>query len=1149
MSASKYEITDFGTDIVFTTRLPGRFWTKKQSTASLREWSKEHGSNASVILAEINLLRDMFGDQIEDCERGIKISHSCLAKLSSNSLDFLGLPKNPSSKFLLSLRGSISTEDFDLKYKWQNLSDTRERGAFLQTSSDDFVIPDPVFSIIKLIKEFRQKKAIDPNSRWELISKVINLIDNRKAVGVDFSEVSRRQIAELQGALREIKIKTASALSLDVKRNASGVSFVPVLFGEQNEDVKQQLSETDGLLTELERVSFENGNQSFTYFENAKKTYVLNSGEYILIEDNLFSALELVRKKQKAPPEEREEFARNPGKAFTEHFERVLQTSQTNKRKELVEELELDNEEKIEKLIESTFFETKEFSERVIEIGLWKPPVLPYVEKVDNQWVPETFGIKIGEVYVPLPTEDVLPLIEKIKKAIKAGLKSIEWNEVEIAADDHTVEILEQLDGLIKPDPPEAPKDKVGPLQKHVLIVRENFEKLTYVQDYSPRKTEHKKLLSKNITTALKLHQTESFNWMVECYLHGVPGILNADDQGLGKTLQSIAFMAWLQEHQKIPLGQSFRPILVVAPTSLLRNWQSEVDLHMDAEKLGSRIEAYGSKLKEFRGQLKGIDTDDASLESRLDFSRVLGSGKRSPTWILTTYKTLTNYAQSFAKISFSAVIFDEIQNIKNPGTLQNNAANNLKADFKIGLTGTPVENALSDLWSIMDTLVPGYLSSLKQFNQHFGKAEPQLLKELYDKIFKAGVNCADGKKLPPLGIRRMKSEAAADLPLKRYEKYPIDMFGLQAASYDQMIDQLHKLKLEGGVSPFKTINYLRSLSLHPEKLELAYKEKNGIAAFLQKSARILQAIEILKSIQKKREKALVFLETIEMQYLLQEFFRDFFALDKVDIINGDVSVPRRAEIVKNFQDKKNDNEFALLILGPKSAGVGLTLTAATHVIHLSRWWNPAVEEQCNDRVYRIGQEKDVTIHLPLAVHPQYKHTSFDCILNNIMHRKRELFQSVLMPPTRSNDEEAQGIWSEMIMGDENFLPIIDGKTGVQFENWISETAKQKGPWRSSKTNKTGDGGADVILKHSERNNETVIIQAKHTSNPQQNLSKAAIEEVLKSQNFYPNLKNSHFLVITNYANFSQPAKELAKQHNVKLVARDNLCLWPNHII
>ena len=249
--------------------------------------------------------------------------------------------------------------------------------------------------------------------------------------------------------------------------------------------------------------------------------------------------------------------------------------------------------------------------------------------------------------------------------------------------------------------------------------------------------------------------------------------------------------------------------------------------------------------------------------------------------------------------------------------------------------------------------LVPGKLGALKEFISHFKETDIDKLKILNDKIFKKN------EALPAFGIRRMKSEAIDDLNIKKYKKYACQMPEIQAEAYKQILLELRKMK---GGKGLKLINYLRSVSLHPEKLELAHKEPGGFIDFVCKSARIKKSLEILEEIEKKGEKALVFLETREMQYLLQNVFCEKFNLEKVDIINGSTSVPQRASIVKKFQDGINDSQFEILILSPKAAGVGLTLTAATHVIHLSRWWNPAVEEQCNDRVYRIGQTKDVSI-------------------------------------------------------------------------------------------------------------------------------------------------------------------------------------------
>ena len=189
-------------------------------------------------------------------------------------------------------------------------------------------------------------------------------------------------------------------------------------------------------------------------------------------------------------------------------------------------------------------------------------------------------------------------------------------------------------------------------------------------------------------------------------------------------------------------------------------------------------------------------------------------------------------------------------------------------------------------------------------------------------------------------------------------------------------------------------IHDIRSVSVHPARNIRTSKDD-----FIQASARLEATIDILRRIKAKGERALVFIEHRQMQYRFIELVRSELSLHHVDLINGDTPIPQRQAIVNRFQRHlENDGGFDILVLGPKAAGTGLTLTAATHVIHLSRWWNPAVEEQCNDRVHRIGQARPVTIHLPMAIHGAYQEHSFDCLLQSLMTRKRRLATSALWP-------------------------------------------------------------------------------------------------------------------------------------------------------
>lgn len=198
-------------------------------------------------------------------------------------------------------------------------------------------------------------------------------------------------------------------------------------------------------------------------------------------------------------------------------------------------------------------------------------------------------------------------------------------------------------------------------------------------------------------------------------------------------------------------------------------------------------------------------------------------------------------------------------------------------------------------------------------------------------------------------------------------------------------------------------LHHIRSVSVH-----LALDADMETEDFIKTSARLSVTFDILKRIRAAGERALVFIEHRRMQHRFIELAKVELGLKKIDLINGDTPIKKRHQIVNNFQKNIHENGgFDVLVLGPKAAGTGLTLTAATHVIHLSRWWNPAVEEQCNDRVHRLGQTREVTIHIPLAIHPNYREQSFDLLLQSLMQRKRQLAASALWPMGDSNNDIA----------------------------------------------------------------------------------------------------------------------------------------------
>jgi SNF2 family DNA or RNA helicase len=622
------------------------------------------------------------------------------------------------------------------------------------------------------------------------------------------------------------------------------------------------------------------------------------------------------------------------------------------------------------------------------------------LEGSGTTWLPEVFGAAVAAAIREMPREDVERLRDTLAEAVEAGAPAVEIAGEKVAATPAALaavkgELQRRDDEAAAPaDDSGAEKPAAGPI---VLDTADNFDEVAWKPDRGPRRATGLGDVPLAIRTPLKAHQIESLRWQQEAWASGLPGVLNADEQGLGKTLQTISFLVWLKEQMAAPSAEVSGPILVVAPTSLLRNWEEEVARHIDEPGLGHLIRLYGSAT----GALKrtgalGKDTDDG--DARLEFDWLddaLADGRAHRFWILTTYTTLTNYQHSLGRIPFAAAVFDEVQAVKNPGSLRAAAGRAIQADFRIALTGTPIENSTVDLWAVMDQVAPGALGSLREFRQTFGTPAEDNMAQLYARVFRPGAAH------PALGLRRLKDEVAKDLPSKTRRIHPALMPSGQAKVYEDA-----RVKLAGGGmgAALKMLHHIRTVSVHP-----AVDDPAEGPAFVSMSARLERTFQILDGIRSRGERALIFIESLKMQYRFAEIARRRYGLHAIDIINGSTPIPKRQEIVNRFQRHLDrDDGFDLLVLGPKAAGTGLTLTAATHVVHLSRWWNPAVEEQCNDRVHRIGQSRPVTVHLPMAIHAEYRDQSFDCLLQSLMQRKRRLASSALWPMGDTQEDAEQ---------------------------------------------------------------------------------------------------------------------------------------------
>lgn len=939
-------------------------------------------------VADLRAAADTLGEPLSIEKNRIIMSHRTAASVSSEAGTVLGLPPFVDMTLKTDVEGIIGSSGFRLTYEWSRNGQRqmpRRTGAILETSGGLRRIPVWMLDAIEIADSHRSEAS--DVADWEALGRFRKALDPGSVnTGVD-AAAARISMTDFLSGL-EVRLVDRFSISPRGKEDFEVVPFSGDTLEAhtrrtEGEAVSEALSEVGG--ADLGRF------QTLVRGRGALPAYRLSPGRYLVVDRSASPALEVMAKMQKAAPEERNAFIRNPLPLLTEAIEQRLRSTGQ------LDGLSLEAEqESIEAALGPVFVETREFSERVTGVVKYERPALEDIGASGTSWLPEDFSARLIELLDTQGIAELRALGERVQAALDAGQASVEFEGLEVPA---RPEMLKLINERIADDPYDKDLqdkddvDKAGPI---VLDTAVNYDDLKWLARQKQRFADLPSVPPQAIRTPLKDHQKESFGWQVDAWKAGLPGVLNADEQGLGKTLQTICFLSWLKQVMSRPQSQCKGPVLVVAPTSLLENWEQEVVRHMHEPGLGHLIRLYGSSIgtRKLTGA-KGKDIDDGDAKLNLDaLHEAVKEGRAHRFWLLTTYTTLTNYQHSLARIPFSAVVFDEIQALKNPVSLRAVAARSINADFRIGLTGTPIENSTIDLWAIMDQLAPGALGSLKEFRQRYAKPDEGNMAELHARVF---LPRADG---PPLALRRLKEAVATDLPPKARRLHPRIMPEVQALAYD---DARLKLARGGMGAQLKMLHHIRSVSVHPA---LGVKAENE--EFITSSARLYATMEILKRIKANSERALVFIEHRQMQYRFIELVRSELGLVRVDLINGDTPIPQRQMIVNRFQRHlQEDNGFDLLVLGPKAAGTGLTLTAATHVIHLSRWWNPAVEEQCNDRVHRIGQTRSVTVHLPMAIHEGYQEQSFDCLLQSLMTRKRRLASSALWPMGDLDDDVA----------------------------------------------------------------------------------------------------------------------------------------------
>lgn len=825
-------------------------------------------------------------------------------------------------------------------------------------------------------------------------------------------------------------------------------------------------------------------------------------------------------------------------------------------------------------------FELDGYSGRIEGIGAARPIYVPVFQNEkkegdeDGGWLPKdlTPMVKVtlqgqeGQVLIPLSREWVTNFDAQVSEAEHSGAAEVKSENLPTALPTQQARTL--VDGFkmmlgaqekVKEEGVSRPKESKGPRQ--TLLVKTNFHGVDYLEERRASLAlpiGGKAVLPTCLRPGIELkrHQIYGIAWLQHLVTKAPSecrGALLADDMGLGKTVQLLSVLAWYYE-----TIQNAAPSIILAPKSLLENWANESRKFFN-DSFPEVLVLYGDTLSE-RKQPLGL------IDSQLRDKGIVDLLK--PSWagtarvVVTTYEVLTSYEFSLAKQPFAFLICDEAQRIKTPGTMVTLATKKLKADFRIACTGTPVENSLADLWCLFDLVQPGLLGSLEQFGMTYRRpieCETEGQKEAIRRLQEA---------IAPQTLRRTKADIASDLPRKFFATKKATETQLQFKSslgdeerLEIPITEYQRILYKGGLKKlqdaakesngrkraqlsFGALHLMKAVCAEPYCLPGTkfVVDKAGKEAHLANSPKLRWLLERLDGVKAAGEKAIVFTELREAQATLYYFLKESFGL-RPFIINGD-SQGRQLYI-----DKFSANQgFDVIILSTLAAGAGLNVTAANHVFHFTRAWNPSKESQATDRAYRIGQQRDVCVYSPSVVADDF--VTFEVRLDQLLKRKAGLADVTLgdggltaMLNGVGKDATFKELMGEAGAGEAvppHYLTMddVDRMDGGGFETFCALLWGKLGFQATVTPKSGGDGGIDVVAingRHGE------LLQCKSSKSTE--LSWDAIKEVTAGSAIYQaRFRGTLFrkVAVTNQG-FTRKAVEQAAANQVNLVTRSRL--------
>lgn len=821
-------------------------------------------------------------------------------------------------------------------------------------------------------------------------------------------------------------------------------------------------------------------------------------------------------------------------------------------------------------------FDLSRYSDRIIGIDVYKPIYSPYIPKTEggsDGWAPD----KIVPMVNFLPAGTTAPVHITLDEAtldkLATGLRQAQADGREdfvvegLPAPIAAAQARDILDAF-RPNPASEPDDaflgledgetpfifepppKAQTQQQFTLVEHTNIDVEEYGTErgtFAPFAPGTAPALPRALRpeTQLKPHQEDGVAWLQHLWTYSprISGCVFADDMGLGKTLQLLTFIHWYFEQ-----GGS-DPVLVVAPVSLLENWRNEVRRFFTADAV-SLLTLYGKELASVRLPREALDE---TLRER-GLTRFLRPGWLGEAQIvLTTYETLRDQEFSFSAVRWAMVVCDEAQKIKSPNALVTRAAKKQNARFRIACTGTPVENTLTDLWCLFDFVQPRLLGALNQFSRRYTRPI-----EAHTDEQEAAVEQL--RSLVKQQILRRTKQQVADLPAKTEHLHcrKLSMSAKQTALYANILDVYRRQREAaeaakeagddaiGGALLLSMLHNLRMVCADPREAGFRASAEVDEAAYRKLSPKMDWLLKQLTAIQAKNEKVIIFTEFRDIQRLLQRVIGRRFAL-AVAVINGDTKAQSekaelsRQGVIDTFQQRDG---FNVIVLSTTAVGFGVNIQAANHVIHFTRPWNPAKEDQATDRAYRIGQTREVTVYYPTVTAPNF--VSFEEKLDHLLAQKRLLAGDML----NGSDEISAKEWEGLDAPDGSMVVKHHRVTGdmlrhiqpVEFEKLCGQLWSLMGHTTYS-TPSSGDGGIDLVAI---KGNEGALIQCKTTSKAGRELGWEGVKDVIAGAAAYrarhPDIRFT--LAVAANGVFNGEARRQATINHVVLVESGQIAAW-----